>query len=214
MVSSRRWLPLIALLFGGAPFAQSAPAPASVPNRQWLTGTWKLDTSGPPEDEKNWNRLQKPSPGTPFPTAPANDGTNGRQLREDISSLHAFGRTLIAPSENLVVEVMPDAITIRDDHREPTRYETTGRSTTMKVLWRMWATGPPNSMTVSARSSWNGNAFVQELWTRDLFSIVRVTRTFMPFDEGRKMLFVIKVLEPKLREPVKDIERVYVRQPS
>jgi hypothetical protein len=36
----------------------------------------------------------------------------------------------------------------------------------------------------------------------------------MPFDEGRKMLFVIKVLEPKLREPVKDIERVYVRQPS
>ncbi len=32
--------------------------------------------------------------------------------------------------------------------------------------------------------------------------------------DGRKMLFVIKVLEPKLKDPVKDIERVYLREKS
>jgi hypothetical protein len=64
---------------------------------------------------------------------------------------------------------------------------------------------------VSLKSSWNGDALVQEVWTRETREIVRITRTFIPFDEGRKMLLVIKVLEPKLKDPVKDIERVYVR---
>jgi hypothetical protein len=123
-------------------------------------------------------------------------------------------------SETLAITVEPKAIIIDDDFREPTRYDATGRKTSMEVVRSYsrstgsWYVSPPRSMTVSVKSSWNGHALVQELWTRDLQEIVRVTRTFIPFDEGRKMLLVIKVLEPKLKEPVKDIERVYVRQPS
>lgn len=208
---------LTVVLFGGSLSAQSPP-PAV--DRQWLTGTWKLDTTGPPENEKNWNRVPSQTNRT-NPTTPnrpeGTTGTTARQQQEGVYSLRTFGRTLITPSEMLVIQVQPDAITIRDDFREPTRYDTNGRSRSMEVLGGASPTvgmSGPRSMTVSTRSSWKGSALVQEVWTRDTSEIVRITRTFIPFDEARRMLIVIKVLEPKLKDPVSDIERVYIRQLS
>jgi hypothetical protein len=215
-VEARLSLSLIALLLGASLFAQSAAPPVPAPNRDWLAGTWKLDRSGPPEDEKNWNRQTRPTNRTT--PADAGKGSGGMPApipdRDNIASINTFGLTLIAASETLVFQVQPDAVTMRDDFREPMRYETNGRARTMEVLAgsaRSVAVSAPRSFTVSLKSSWNGDALVQEVWTRETREIVRITRTFIPFDEGRKMLLVIKVLEPKLKDPVKDIERVYVR---
>jgi hypothetical protein len=219
-VRARLSLTLIALLLGGSPFAQTSSPPPAL-DRQWLAGTWKLDKSGPPEDEKNWRRPDRVKSDKGLP-----DGRGGTATTEPapewgkVVSLNSFGRKLIAPSEMLVLQVHPDAVTMRDDFREPTRYGGAGRSTSFEVVERYarstgtWYVSPPRSFTVSAKSSWNGDALVQELWTRDLNEIVRITRTFIPASERREMLFVIKVLEPKLKDPVKDIERLYVRQPS
>ena len=140
-------------------------------------------------------------------------GTDAETKR--LHSLRCFGQQLIIGSEALAIRVGPDAITIDDDLREPTRYAA-GQTTTIKVGTGQTVRGivPQclvSSIKVSVKTSWNGDALVQELWTRDLLEIVRITRTFMPYDEGRKMLLVIKVLEPKLKDPVKDIERVYLR---
>lgn len=210
-------LTLLALLLGASLSAQSAP-PSTV-DRQWLAGTWKLDVSGPPEDEKNWHRPDRVKGGNR--PADGSEPAGGTLVPEwsKVWSLNTFGRTLIAPSETLAFQVQSDAVTMRDDFREPTRYETTGRSRAMEVLAGTarsigMSAAHSMSMTVSVRSSWNGAALVQEIWTRDTREIVRITRTFITYDEGRKMLLVIKVLEPKLKEPVKDIERVYLRQPS
>ena len=213
---ARLSLTLIVGLVGGPLLAQSAPPSA---NRQWLSGAWKLDKSGPPEDEKNWNRAPKLSPAT------APDGSGRPAVMppripdsNKVYSIMWFGLKLISASETLAVDVQQDGIMLRDDFREPTRFETTGRAMTMNVLMSYargspdnWFVPPPRSFTASVKSSWKDDALVQELWTRDLSEIVRITRTLIPFDEGRKMLFVIKVLEPKLKEPVKDIERGYVR---
>ena len=222
-VRGRLSLTLIVLLAAASLFAQSALPTAPASSQQWLAGTWKLDRSGPPEEEKNWKRATSQT----NRTTPADrdgrgggatdlQGTTALQERSNILSLTTFGRTLIAPSETLVFQVQPDAVTMRDDFREPTRYETTGRSRAMEVLAGTarsigMSASHSMSMTVSAKSSWNGSALVQEIWTRDTREIVRITRTFIPYDEGRKMLLVIKVLEPKLKDPVKDIERVYAR---
>ena len=204
-------LTLAVLLLGGSLFAQS---PAS--NRQQLTGTWKLDKSAPPEDEKNWKRPDRRKVENPVEAALWPTGTAPAPEWGKVTSISRFGRTLIAPSETVVFQVQPDSATMRDDFREPTRYETNGRARTIEVLAgsaqpRGAFGSPSGSFTVSVKTSWNGDAFVQELWTRDLTELVRVTRTFISFDEGRKILLVIKVLEPKLKEPVKDIERVYLR---
>jgi hypothetical protein len=214
-------LTLIVGLLGGSLVAQSSPPSAPAPNRQWLAGTWKLDKSGPPEDRKNWDR-QVP------PIRPPKDGDDGiRGVNEvgprdyeasHVGSLRCFGHKLMIESEALVISVGPDAITIDDDLREPTRYAisqaTTIRVVTGQIGQRTLPGCPVWSMNVRVKTSWNGNALVQELRTRDLAEIVRITRTFIPVPDGRRMLFIIKVFEPKLKEPVKDIERLYVRQPA
>jgi hypothetical protein len=201
-----------------APLAPAQPQAPPVPDRQQLSGTWKLDASGPPEDEKNWNRVpsqtNRTNPGATTDARNRATGADARQQSEGVYSLRTFGRTLIAPSVTLAIQVQPDAVTIHDDFREPMRFETTGRARTMEVLpgtARSVGMNTLRSMTVSAKVSWNGAALVQEVWTRDTSEIVRITRTFIPFDEGRQMLLVVKVLEPKLKDPVKDIERAYVR---
>ena len=198
-----------------SPLLAQTPASPAALDRQWLAGTWTLDKSQPPEDEKNWNRLPKLPPGTPNPTGPANDGTNGSQERARASSLIFFGRTLIAPSETVKLVITSDMVTIEDDFREATSFAPRD-TVSLKVVTRparkesLWVT-PPRTITVKVKTSWKDGALAQELWTRDTSEIVRITRTFIPFDDGRQMLFVIKVLEPKLKPPVKDIERVYVR---
>ena len=216
---ARLSLAVIVLLAAASLFAQT-PSPPPAFDRQWLAGTWKLDTSGPPEEEKNWNRETRPT----NRTTPAADGRSGGRPApipdvDNILSINTFGRTLIAVSETLVFQVQPDAVTMRDDFREPMRYETNGRARTIEVLAGTAknvgiGVGGPRSFTVSVKSSWNGDALVQEIWTRETREIVRVTRTFIPADGGRQLLLVIKVLEPRLKDPVKDIERVYRRQPS
>ena len=211
-----------ALLASPLPAQTPSPPPAPLAlDRQWLAGTWKLDKSGPPEEEKNWNRETRPTNRTT--PADTKGGTGGRPAPnpdlDNMLSINTFGRTLIAVSETLVFQVQPDAVTMRDDFREPMRYETNGRARTIEVLAGTArnvgaGVGGPRSFTVSVKSSWNGDALVQELWTRETREIVRVTRTFIPADSGRQLLLVIKVLEPRLKDPVKDIERVYLRQPS
>ena len=220
MPGARLWLTLIVPLLGASLFAQSAPPSAPAPNRQLLTGTWKLDHTGPPEDRRNWDRY--------VPPTPPKDGSNPiRGVNEvgprnyegsHIISLMVFGRMMLIESEMLAITLAPGAIVIDDDFREPTSYETNGRATTINVLRSYargspdhWYVSKPKAIKVSVKSSWNGDALAQELWTRDLEEIVRITRTFTPFDEGRKLLLVIKVLQPKLKNPVKDIERVYLR---
>jgi hypothetical protein len=200
------------------PLLAQTPTPPPALDRQWLAGTWKLDKSGPPEDEKNWNRFAVVPKGTPPPVGPPSGGTNARQERETTHSLRCFGEKLMIGSDSLVIGVGPGAITIDDDFREPTRYGTSQTTTIQVATDRIRKDIVPqclvSSFDVRIKTSWNGDALVQELWTRDLLEIVRITRTFIPVPDGRKMLLVIKVLEPKLKEPVKDIERVYVRQPS
>lgn len=192
---------LLVLLLGGSLFAQSTTSVTPEPNRQRLAGTWTLDKSWPPEDRKNWDRWVEPK--GPFTVTVRPIGTVGPMNYEKshLASLSIFGSKLIVESETLVIKVEPDGVTIDDDFREATRFSTTGQTGAIHA----------QRMKVSVKSSWNGDALVQELRTRDLAEIVRITRTFIPFEEGRKMLFVIKVLQPKLKDPVKDIERVYLR---
>ena len=216
----RARLPLALLVPLLGSLLEQTPSPPPALDRQWLAGTWKLDKSGPLEEEKNWNRQTRPTNRTTPADADGRSGGTPTPIPEigNIASLNQFGHTLIAPSETLVFQVQPDAVTMRDDFREPTRYETNGRARTLEVLARYARSGggfvsAAQSFTVSVKSSWNGDALVQEIWTRELSEIVRVTRTFILADSGRQMLLVIKVLEPKLKDPVKDIERLYVRQP-
>jgi hypothetical protein len=199
---------LALLLFRLPTLAQTQTPQPPAADRQWLAGTWTLDRSGPPEDEKNWNRPTGRASAAGVKPIPDFGGTY---------SVNTFGRTLLAPSETVVLAIQGIAVTIADDFREPTRFDTTGRTDSFKVLTQRarstgtWYLSPPRSMTVRAKSSWSGNALVQELWTRDLSEIVRITRTFIPADSGRRMLLALKVLEPKLQNPVKDIDRPYRR---
>jgi hypothetical protein len=221
MLRQTRLSILCASALMASPLLAQTPSPPPPLDRQWLAGTWKLDKSGPPEDEKNWNRATRSTNRTSPTDGSGGSGTPPTPIPEigNIASINQFGHTLIAPSDTLVLQVQPDAVTMRDDFREPMRYETTGRARTLEVLARYARSGggfasAAQSFTVSVKTSWNGDALVQELWTRDLADIVRITRTFIPASEGRQMLLVIKVLQPKLKDPVKDIERLYVRQPS
>lgn len=203
---------LCATALMASPLLTQTPSPLPSLDRQWLTGTWRLDRSGPPEDEKNWKR----------PTGQRGpDGTGVKPIPEfwGTYSVNTFGQTLIAPSETLALQVEGDAVTIGDDFREQTHFDPGGASSLKVVTRRAYTTAagwlePPSSITVRVKTSWQGDTLSQELWTRDLGEIVRLTRTFLRADGGRQMLLVIKVLEPKLKEPVKDIQRVYAKGPG
>jgi hypothetical protein len=226
-----------------SPLLAQTPSPPPALDRQWLNGTWKLDKSEPPEDRRNWDRvpaakappayvpcpdLNPPremdgsrAPAVPCKPAGGVRGPNevGRRNYEasHLYALRDFGQRLFMPSNELVLSVAGDAVTLSDDFREPTLFRADRKATTLQVVLRYARIAesgikiPPRTMRVSVKTWWDGDALRQEIWTRDLSEIVRITRTFLRADSGRQMLLVTKVLEPKLKEPVKDLERLYLK---
>jgi hypothetical protein len=199
---------LIVLLTPAWPSGQTSSS--SPHDHQSLAGAWTLDESGPEERDTNWNRPPRGLPpssacqpvitprnadGTDAPAEPCAQPAVGSGIGFELTRefvVKAFGRELITRSTTLALTVTPTSVTIHDDLREATVFDFV------------------HTKNLDVKTRWNDQTLVQEFSTRYLNTPFKMTRAFVPGDDGRLFL-VIKVLEPKLDPVVKDINRTYTR---
>jgi hypothetical protein len=216
----------LGLMIFAAGLAVGAQAPVAA-DRSLLTGTWQLDESGPPENEKNWRRRIQPiesvepclqiaprqeldgsrAPSEPCPQA---HGVAARD-RGGVVILQTLGKTLIAPSLTLTLQIDAKAVTITDDSRAPTSFALGWRGHRLEVpISRTYPSRRSPYITAVVKTRWQDDALVQDL-AASYLSDFKMTRVFKPADAGRRLLMLIQVKTPKLTPPVAAITRVYVR---
>ncbi len=230
----RLWPALLVLL---TPAWLAGQSSSSGPHdHQLLAGAWTLDESGPEEKDTNWNRPPRGLPPSsacqPVITPRNADGTyapaepcppmavrseDGLQRGREYV-VKAFGRELIARSTTLSLTVTSTSVTIHDDLREPTVFDFV-HTRKLDVIVSPAAMSPsgrgstPRAAPIDVKTRWDDQTLLQEFSTRYLNTPFKMTRAFVPGDDGRLFL-VIKVLEPKLEPAVKDITRTYIRDRS
>ncbi len=228
----RLWPALIVLLTPAWPSGQTSSS--SPHDHQSLAGAWTLDESGPEERDTNWNRPPRGLPpssacqpvitprnadGTDAPAEPCAQPAVGSGIGFELTRefvVKAFGRELITRSTTLALTVTPTSVTIHDDLREATVFDFVHtKNLDVIVSPAGWSptTGRgsmPHARAIDVKTRWNDQTLVQEFSTRYLNTPFKMTRAFVPGDDGRLFL-VIKVLEPKLDPVVKDINRTYTR---
>ena len=204
--------------------AQSKPAV----NRSHLDGNWQLEAALVPENPKNWQRPIKPA-SMDSRLAPCIQPSPQRVPSEvsgvlepclqqwgpvgntdPIRTLITYGRTLIAESVKLSVSAGPTAITIGDDFFAPTAF-TIGSYRLAVPTIRTVQPSRTHFSTVTVKTRWEGEALVQDL-SATSFGDFKLRRVFKLAEDGKRLLMLIHLEKPKIKPPVEDMTRAYVRE--
>jgi hypothetical protein len=218
---------LAALAVGGlvaAPRAQTTPS---------LAGTWRFNEVETEEDQSNWRRPIDPPPSVPadsqpggrpgipviVPVTPPPTYVLGRprlwqtphvnRVPEPVSTLKEPWRTdvrralrdLLEVAERYTITIEPGRVTFTDDLDHRTTYATNGKSEKHHA----------GATDFDVKTTWKGAQLGQQISAVDIF---KMSRTFVPGDDGRAFFVSITVEKPELEPPVRKLVRVYSRASS